>query len=95
MLKISQTKLSYPLVFHEITKEGILFKDKQFTVSCRRLDHGIESFGYRVEEASHQGELQVEALTALGIKPGPVFGRLKKAKSSRWKMDDKSTEVTM
>ncbi|MFN6737167.1 ribonuclease Z [Enterococcus gallinarum] len=78
VLRISQTKLSYPLVFHEITKEGILFKDKQFTVSCRRLDHGIESFGYRVEEASHQGELQVEALTALGIKPGPVFGRLKK-----------------
>ncbi|WP_291292235.1 ribonuclease Z [Enterococcus sp.] len=81
VLRISQTKLSYPLVFHEITTEGILFKDKQFTVSCRRLDHGIESYGYRIEEASHQGELQVDALTALGIKPGPVFGRLKKGET--------------
>jgi ribonuclease Z len=77
-LRLSQTKLSYSLIFHEITQEGILFKDSQFTVSCARLDHGIESYGYRVEEASHQGELQVEALIDLGIKPGPIFGRLKK-----------------
>jgi ribonuclease Z len=78
VLRISQTKVSYPLHFFEIEEEGILFKDQQFEVSCLRLDHGIDSFGYRIVEASHQGELQVQALLELGLKPGPVFGRLKK-----------------
>ena len=78
VLRISQTKVSYPLHFFEIEEEGILFKDQQFEVSCLRLDHGIDSFGYRIVEASHQGELQVQALLELGLKPGPLFGRLKK-----------------
>ncbi|OTN76532.1 ribonuclease Z [Enterococcus sp. 8G7_MSG3316] len=81
ILRISQTKVSYPLRMIEIESEGVLFKDQQFEVSCMRLDHGIESFGYRVVEASHKGELQVEALLALGLKPGPVFGRLKKGET--------------
>ncbi|WP_430609152.1 ribonuclease Z [Enterococcus sp. DIV0876] len=78
ILRISQTKISYPLRLIEIEEEGVLFKDQQFEVSCLRLDHGIESFGYRIVEASHKGELQVDALLALGLKPGPIFGRLKK-----------------
>ncbi len=41
---------SYPLKFIELTKENdVIFKDKQFSV-CKILDHGIDSFGYRVVE---------------------------------------------
>ncbi|MGX7195227.1 ribonuclease Z [Enterococcus olivae] len=77
-LKISRTRLSYPLKFIEIDQEGILFKDKQFEVSCKKLDHGIDSYGYRVVEADHQGELKVEELSALGIQPGPIYGQIKR-----------------
>ena len=45
------------------------------------LDHGIESYGYRVVEHDHDGELQVAKLLELGIKPGPIFGQLKKGKT--------------
>ncbi|MGX7243395.1 ribonuclease Z [Enterococcus quebecensis] len=77
-LKVSQTRLSYELKFIEITKEGIVFSDKQFTVSCLTLDHGIESFGYRIVEADHEGELQVEKLAALNIPSGPIYGKIKR-----------------
>ena len=51
-LRVSQSRLSYPLKFIELTKENdVIFKDKQFTVRCNILDHGITSFGYRIEEA--------------------------------------------
>ncbi|MBO0445053.1 ribonuclease Z [Enterococcus ureilyticus] len=80
-LKVSQTRLSYELKFIEITKEGTIFSDKQFTVTCSRLNHGIESFGYRIIEADHEGELQVEKLTALNIPSGPIYGKIKRGES--------------
>lgn len=79
-LKVSQTRLSYPIRYIEV-KEGIVFKDNQFSVECRLLDHGIDSYGYRVVEADHEGTLQVEKLEALGVPAGPVYGQIKQGKT--------------
>ncbi|MDT2757805.1 ribonuclease Z [Enterococcus asini] len=79
-LRVSQTRLAYPLKFIEVAP-GVIFQDQQFTVICDKLDHGIDSYGYRVEEADHEGELQVDKLLALGIKPGPIFGQLKRGEN--------------
>lgn len=80
-LKISQTKLSYELEFIEITEEGIIFSDSQAMVSCLWLDHGISSLGYRVVEADHEGELNVEKLQALNIPSGPIYGKIKRGET--------------
>lgn len=81
-LKISKTHLNYPLKFIEISSdEEILFEDDQFVVTCKRLDHGVASFGFRVTEKDHKGELQVEKLKALSVKPGPIYGKLKQGES--------------
>lgn len=80
-LKISQTRLSYNIKFFEIENEGLIFKDRQFQVYCQKLDHGITSYGYRVVEADHEGELQVAELQKLGVAPGPIYGRLKKGET--------------
>ncbi|MCF1675615.1 ribonuclease Z [Tetragenococcus halophilus] len=81
-LKISKTHLNYPLKFIEISSdEETLFEDDQFVVTCKRLDHGVASFGFRVTEKDHKGELQVEKLKALGVKPGPIYGKLKQGES--------------
>lgn len=80
-LRVSQTRLSYELKFIEITKADTVFSDKQFTVSCLPLDHGIASFGYRIVEADHEGELQVEKLAALNIPSGPIYGKIKRGES--------------
>ncbi|WP_318765977.1 ribonuclease Z [Lactiplantibacillus carotarum] len=76
-LRVSGTRLSYPLKFHEINAAGTVFEDQTFKVSCEPLDHRIACFGYRVEEADHPGELQADRLKALNIPSGPVYGQLK------------------
>ncbi|WP_047999955.1 ribonuclease Z [Lactiplantibacillus herbarum] len=80
-LRVSGTRLSYPLKFQEITKAGTIFEDATFTVSCEPLDHRIACFGYRVVEADHPGELQADQLQALNIPSGPVYGQLKAGKT--------------
>ncbi|CAM3290633.1 ribonuclease Z [Lactiplantibacillus plajomi] len=76
-LRVSGTRLSYPLKFHEISTGGTVFEDSTFKVTCLPLDHRIACFGYRVEEADHPGELQADRLKALNIPSGPVYGQLK------------------
>lgn len=76
-LKVSGSHLSYPIIYHEITEPGVIFRDHQFTVTCLPLDHRIESFGYRIEEANHPGELQMDKVKAADIPAGPLYGKLK------------------
>lgn len=78
-LRVSDTHVKYPLVFHEIENTGKIFEDKTFEVYCEHLDHKIECFGYRVVEKDHQGELNVEKLKAENIPAGPVYKKIKNA----------------
>lgn len=80
-LRVSQTRLSYELKIIELSQPGIVFSDKQFTVSCLPLDHGITSLGYRIVEADHEGQLQVEKLAALNIPSGPIYGKIKRGET--------------
>lgn len=80
-LQVSESRLSYPLHFVEIEDEGVVFHDKGFTVTAKKLDHKIACYGYRVVEADHPGELQVDKLRALNIPSGPVYGQLKAGKT--------------
>jgi ribonuclease Z len=77
-LQISKSRLSYPLEFVELSADGVIFEDQQFKVTAKILEHGVMSFGYRVAEKDLEGELQADKLRALGVKPGPIFGRLKR-----------------
>lgn len=80
-LAVSKTRLSYPIVYHELTEGGEVFEDAQFSVECLPLEHGILSFGYRIVEADHEGELQVEKLKELGIPSGPIYGKIKRGET--------------
>lgn len=80
-LAVSKTRLSYPIVYHEVTEGGKVFEDAHFRVECLPLEHGIQSFGYRVIEADHEGELQVEKLKELGIPSGPIYGKIKRGET--------------
>ena len=76
-LQISETRLSYPIEYVEIKQDGEIFKDQTFQVEARRMDHKIACFGYRIVEADHPGELQVEKLRELAIPAGPIYGQIK------------------
>ena len=76
-LRFSGTRLSYPIHFVEFEDEGVIFEDHQFKVSVKKLQHGLPSYGFRIEEADHEGTLDAEKLKELNIPSGPVYGRLK------------------
>lgn len=75
-LNISQSHLSYPLIIEEIS-EGKIVEDELFTVYAKKLDHGIPSYAYRVEEKDKPGELLADKLKEFGIMPGPIYKEIK------------------
>lgn len=81
-LLVTGTKLSYPLEIIEI-EEGAVFEDDRFKVVAKKVSHGMESYGYRIEEKDLPGALQVEALVKKGILPGPIYQRLKNGETIR------------
>lgn len=76
-LKYSKTYLSYKLKFVEFNHDDIVFEDEQFKVKVKKLKHGVPSYGFRIEEAAHEGTLDAERLKELNIPPGPVYGKIK------------------
>ena len=55
-----------------------MLRTDKFTVTALPLDHKILSFGYRVVEHDHAGELLVERLRAMQVPEGPLYGQLKR-----------------
>lgn len=79
-LAVSESHITYPLNFVELTTPGVIFEDKTFKVEIDVLDHNIQSFGYRITEKDHPKELLVSQLRADNIPSGPVYGQLKAGK---------------
>lgn len=75
-LSVSQTFLKYPLKIVEL-EEGVVFEDEQMVVEARRLEHGIPSYGFRIVEKERPGTLLAEKLSLAGIKPGPIYKKIK------------------
>jgi ribonuclease Z len=74
--RISRTTLSGTLKIHTL-QPGLVHHDDDFSVTCQPLKHRVPSFGYRVTESDRPGKFDVERANALGIPPGPLYGRLK------------------
>jgi len=79
-VKISGTHLRYPLQFVEI-EDDFQVQEQGFTIKVALLEHGIDSFAYRIEEADKTGALNVEKLKSLGVQPGPIYQELKNGDS--------------
>jgi len=58
---------------------GIVHTDERFTLSCARLEHRVDSFGWRLTEPDGRRMLP-DRLRALGVS-GPDIGRLQTAGS--------------
>ncbi len=75
-LSVSSTHIRYPLEIVEI-EEGVIFEDEQFCVYAKELQHGIQSYGYRVIEKDLPGTLLIDKLTKEGVRPGPIYQKIK------------------
>lgn len=76
-LSVSQSRIPYTLEVIEHSG-GLIFEDDSFKVEAALLEHRIDSYGYRVTEKDSPGNLNTELLMSYGLKPGPLYGKLKK-----------------
>ncbi len=77
VLSVSETRLDYELDIREIG-EGVVYEDDRFTVEAARLEHRVESFGYRIVERDQAGKLKADELKKRGVPAGPLYGELKR-----------------
>ncbi|RKQ37728.1 ribonuclease Z [Oceanobacillus halophilus] len=75
-LELSASHLTYPLSFVEV-EEGQIVDEEHFEVHARKLDHGIDSYGYRIIEKNKPGELLVSKLVEMNVMPGPIYKQIK------------------
>lgn len=76
-LSVSQSRIPYKLEVIEHSG-GLIFEDDTFKVEAGLLEHRIDSYGYRVTEKDSPGNINADLLKSYGLKPGPLYGRLKK-----------------
>lgn len=76
-LRVSRTKVSYPIKFVELKEGGLIYNGQGFKVYTDKLDHRVPSFGYRVVEDSRPGELLMDKLAQYNVPNGPLLGKLK------------------
>ncbi|GIP37311.1 ribonuclease Z [Paenibacillus sp. J31TS4] len=78
-LEISDAHLEYELDIVEIEEETDrpIVETDSFVVTAKRVEHRIESFGYRIREKDRPGTLDAEKLKRIGVTGGPLFGKLK------------------
>ena len=76
-LRVSGTHLKYDITFHEFEGEGVLLEEESYVVRVAPLEHGLPSFGFRVEEKEMPGPLIMEKVKESGIPIGPMLKQLK------------------
>lgn len=79
-LQASLSRLNYPITFIEID-EQLHYHHEGITVSAYHLNHGVPSFGYRIEAPTTPGKINVAALREIGMEPGPKYQEVKDSES--------------
>lgn len=75
-LRLSESKLNYPITYIEI-ENHLSYQNNGFNVEAHMLNHGIPSFGYRIEAPYTSGKIDVSALKEIGLEPGPKYQDVK------------------
>lgn len=78
-LQSSQSYLRYPLHVKEIS-DGLKMQMEKDQLSVRQLEHGIPSYGFRIQRPDQPGNLDSARLIQLGVPPGPIFQEIKQGK---------------
>jgi ribonuclease Z len=75
-LKVADTQLPYKLIFHPLGDEGLLVKDNRFEISCFKVFHRIECWGFTFKQVRPPRRVNPEKAKNSGV-PASFFDRLK------------------
>lgn len=70
--------INYPIIVKEITAPCVVHQGDGFYVRAFPLQHTKTCVGYTLEELDRPGAFNPEKAMTLGIKPGPLFGKLQR-----------------
>lgn len=79
-MKYSHTNFYYGLQVHTV-EPGLVYEDRDFSVTASLLKHRVTAFGYRISEKDRPGKFDVTKAKALGIPSGPIYGQLKQGET--------------
>ncbi|HII98511.1 MAG TPA: ribonuclease Z [Methanoregula sp.] len=74
---VARFNLKFPMESVEIS-HGSWVRFDGYTVTAFGVNHGMPALGYVLEEDSRPGRFNREGAIALGVLPGPLFGRLQR-----------------
>lgn len=74
---LGRTQMRFVLKSEEVLP-GMVIPFDGYTVRAFKTRHGITSVGYVLEEDPRPGRFDREGAIRLGVKPGPLFGRLQR-----------------
>lgn len=84
VLRLSESRLNYPITYSEI-EDHLSYQSNGFSLEAHMLNHGIPSFGYRIEAPYTSGKIDVAALKQIGLEPGPKYQDVKNNETFEYK----------
>lgn len=66
--------LTFEIYMHEID-DGIILEEENYRIGCSKMNHTVLNFAYSIYEKRRPKFIREKAI-ALGISPGPDFGKL-------------------
>ncbi|MDD1694656.1 MAG: ribonuclease Z, partial [Methanoregula sp.] len=89
---VARFNLKFPMESVELT-QGSWVRFDGYTVTAFGVNHGLPALGYILEEDPRPGRFNREQAIALGVPPGPLFGRLQRGESVTVKNGDAGVEI--
>ena len=75
--KVADANLSYPVHFHILENEGIVFEDKKITVECFKVNHRIECWGFLFKEKKNTRRIDPKKVAQYNV-PSSYYENLQK-----------------
>jgi ribonuclease Z len=90
--KVARFNLKFTLDSVELA-DGSWVRFNGYTVTAFGVSHGMPALGYVLEEDPRPGRFDREQAIALGIPPGPLFGKLQRGETIRIATDGTEREI--
>ncbi|MCK9630395.1 MAG: ribonuclease Z [Methanoregula sp.] len=89
---VARFNLKFPMESVELT-HGSWVRFDGYTITAFGANHGLPALGFILEEDPRPGRFNREGAIALGVPPGPLFGRLQRGETVTVKNGETVVEI--
>jgi ribonuclease Z len=77
--------LTFPVEIHEVERAGVICDEEEYYVEAIPARHAIPGYVYGYVEKPRPGKFHPEKAAGLGVREGPLWGKLQSGKSVKLK----------